>query len=394
MRTSFAAPYRSRRFLLAVASAIGLTVAMVAPTAATASQSVVSNLTEIVSGLNQPVFVTNAGDDRLFVVERPGKIVIVKDVSGTWQVTGTFLNMTSRVNDGDTEQGLLGLAFHPDYATNGLFYVYYTNSAGNEVLAEYHRASLDKADPNSYREVLHIQDPFTNHNGGWLAFKGPYLYIAEGDGGSGGDPYGNGQNKDTRLGKILRIDPLDPPGPRSFSIPASNPFVGKPGRDAIWAYGLRNAWRDSFDPLTGDLWIGDVGQDRYEEIDHAGTARGKNFGWNLVEGRHLYPSGALCQTDCKTLPIIEYPHAVSGGDNCAVTGGYVSRRTGADLYGNYIFGDFCSGRIWTVPADYQYGDPMAAPYLSGLEISSFGEDSAGHIFVVDLGGSLWQVDGT
>ena len=215
-----------------MATAIGLTVAVVAPTAATTSQSLVTNLTEIVSGLNQPVFVTNAGDDRLFVVERPGKIVIVKDVSGTWQVTGTFLNMTSRVNDGDTEQGLLGLAFHPDYASNGLFYVDYTNAAGNEVLAEYHRASVDRADPTSYREVLHVPDPFTNHNGGWLAFKGPYLYMSEGDGGSGGDPYGNGQNLDTRLGKSassIRCNPPDHatsasrPTTRSSASPDATP---------------------------------------------------------------------------------------------------------------------------------------------------------------------------
>ncbi len=224
------------------------------------------------------------------------------------------------------------------------------------MIAEYHRATKSTADPSSERRLLTIWDPYDNHNGGWIAFRPaePYLYAVDGDGGSGGDPQGHAQNLQSLLGKVIRIDPKDPDGsgPKTYGIPSTNPFVGKPGRDEIYAYGLRNPWRDSFDSLTGDLWIGDVGQDTYEEVDHVASGSGLNFGWNKVEGRHLYPSGDLCTTNCHHLPVIEYPHSVSGPANCAVTGGYVSRRQGAPLYGQYVFGDFCSGRIWNVPTSF------------------------------------------
>ena len=352
----------------------------------------VSAIRLIKGGFVQPLFVTHAGDDRLFVVEQTGRIRILKKEAGTWKITSTFLDLRGKVDLGHPEQGLLGLAFHPDYATNGRFYVDYTDPRGDTVVAEYRRSSAGKADPSSKRVVLTVNQPFDNHNGGWLGFKGPYLYIALGDGGSGGDPHGNGQDLDTRLGKLLRIDPLDPDGagPRHFSIPADNPFVGRAGLDEIWAYGLRNPWRDSFDRATGDLYTGDVGQETWEEIDHAGTGKGRNFGWNRVEGRHLYPSGAPCTTDCKTLPILEYQHT-SG--NCSVVGGYVARRPGAALAGRYLYGDTCSGRIWVIPAAFS-GGSVGSPLDTSLTISSFGEGFDGALYVVDLGGGVYRITGS
>lgn len=348
----------------------------------------------LVGGLERPLFVTHAGDERLFVVEQPGRIRVLRKVDNRWRITGTFLDIRTIVRDADAEQGLLGLAFHPNYAANGRFYVNYTNNNGNTVVSEFRRDTNAKADQGSKRILFTIDQPYTNHNGGWLAFKGQYLYIGTGDGGSGGDPGNRAQDLDSRLGKLLRIDPLDPDGsgPAKYGIPSGNPFVGRDGNDMIWSYGLRNPWRNSFDRLTGDLWVGDVGQDRYEEVSHVATGSGTNFGWDLLEGRHRYPSGELCQSDCKTLPVVEYP---SGPDHCSVTGGYVSRRVGADLYGRYIFGDFCSGKIWDIPTSQGTGDPLPAPFASERLISSFGEDVNGRIFLTDLAdGSLWRVSGT
>ena len=320
-------------------------------------------LSRVVSGLVEPLFVTDAGDSRLFVVERTGRIRIVRKVNGSWHITGTFLDLRGHVQTGYGEQGLLGLAFHPDYATNGRFYVDYTNLAGDTIVAEYRRASHGKADPASRRRLLKVHQPYDNHNGGWIGFKGSDLYIALGDGGSGGDPGNRAQDLGTLLGKMLRIDPFDPDGagPKRYRIPADNPFVGRAGRDEIWAYGLRNPWRDSFDRATGDLWIGDVGQDRYEEVDHAGSGRGRNFGWHQAEGRHRYPSGARCTSACHTLPVVEYAHNVAGRNNCAVVGGYVARRPGAALAGRYIFGDDCSGRIWSIPNSFDGGSSSCPP---------------------------------
>ncbi|MFN8623515.1 MAG: PQQ-dependent sugar dehydrogenase [Chloroflexota bacterium] len=348
-------------------------------------------------GFVQPLFVTNAGDARLFVVEQTGRIRILKQVNGVWKITGTFLDLRGKVDLGHPEQGLLGLAFHPDYATNGRFYVDYTDRRGDTIIAEYRRASAGKADPTSRRVVLKIDQPFDNHNGGWIGFKGPDLYIAMGDGGAGGDPYGNAQNKNVLLGKILRIDPLDPDGsgPKTYAIPAGNPFVGGGGRDEIWAYGLRNPWRDSFDPATGDLWIGDVGQEAYEEIDHAGDGKERNFGWDKVEGRHLYPSGASCAGSCLgTEPVVEIKHHGTSQENCAVVGGYVSRRPGAALEGRYVYGDTCSGRIWSLDADA--ADPVpGAPLDTSLSISSFGVGVDGAIYLTDLySGRVYRVKGT
>jgi hypothetical protein len=265
------------------------------------------------------------------------------------------------------------------------------------VIAEFRRArsNAGRAIPGSERVVLKVRRRTPYHNGGWLGFKGPFLYIALGDGaGDGGepDPENNGQRLSTLMGKILRIDPLDPDGAgaRRYRIPADNPFVGEPGRDEIWASGLRNPWRNSFDRLTGQLWVADVGQSRYEEVNRAGTGKGANFGWRLVEGRHRFPSGDPCTTDCKTLPIAVYGH---GGGNCAVTGGYVSRRPGAPLFGQYLFGDFCSGKIWAIPASF-VGGPLPEPVDTPVNITSFGEGSDGQIYATTLGGSIYRVLGT
>ena len=406
LRRSRTAPRRTLASAALAASAMLLSFSLAAqaqvpsqassPAAVTPAASL--GLSKIVGGLNQPVFVTNAGDKRLFVLERSGRIRILKNKNGVWRVANVFLDIRGKVFDGDDEQGLLGLAFPPDYATSGRFYVYYVNNSQDEVLAEYRRMKKNFADPNSERKILTIGDPYVNHNGGWLSFKAGdpgNLYIGTGDGGSAGDPGNRAQNTNTLLGKILRINPKDPDGsgPKHYSIPSDNPFVGVDGRDEVFAYGLRNPWRDSFDSVTGDLWIGDVGQDRYEEIDHVASGSGVNFGWHLVEGLHNYPSGTLCTTDCKTLPVVEYSHSVSGEDNCAVTGGYVARRPGAALYGQYIFGDYCSGRIWHVPTSFDLGT-LPAPLNTNLNVSSFGVGHDLTIYAADLGGSIYRVVGS
>jgi glucose/arabinose dehydrogenase len=348
------------------------------------------SLNIIKGGFSQPVFVTHAGDDRLFVVERTGRIRIMREIDGQWRTTSTFLDLRGSIATSHPEQGLLGLAFHPDYATNGLLYVDYTRRNGDTVVAEYRAARAGKADPESRRVLLRIAQPFDNHNGGWLGFMGDTLLIATGDGGSGGDPFGNAQDKDSLLGKILRIDPLDPPGAARYSIPADNPLVGRAGRDEIWAWGLRNPWRDSVDRLTGDLFIGDVGQDTWEEISHAGDGRGRNFGWDRVEGFHSYPSGERCTTGCRTLPIAEYQHT---DGNCSVTGGYVSRREGAPLFGRYLFGDYCTGNIWSIPATFDGGD-LPAPLDTPLLLSSFGEGADGTLYAVSLSGEVYRIVGS
>jgi hypothetical protein len=248
--------------------------------------------------------------------------------------------------------------------------------------------------------VLVISQPYANHNGGWVAFKGSYLFIAMGDGGDGGDPGNRAQNITKLLGKILRINPLDPDGAGAlrYSIPASNPFVGVAGRDEIWAYGLRNPWRCSFD--LDDLWCGDVGQEKWEEVDRWSSA-GANLGWRLLEGRHYYnwpghTKGALCSTDCKTKPIVEYSHSSFGGGNCAVTGGYVARRSGSSLAGTYVFADYCSGKVWGVPANFA-GPTLAQSNLladTSYSVSSFGKDSIGRIYLVDRGGAIYRLTGS
>jgi glucose/arabinose dehydrogenase len=297
-----------------------------------------------------------------------------------------FLDVASRTSSGG-ERGLLGLAFSPSFTDDRRFFVNYTDPGGNTVVAEY-RVSADdpgRADPASERVVLRIEQPYANHNGGGLAF-GPdgLLWIGTGDGGSGGDPEGRAQRLDTLLGKFLRIDP-DPQDGAPYTVPADNPFVGRDGaRAEIWASGLRNPWRFSFDRATGDLWIGDVGQGAWEEIDvlRTGTAGGANLGWNVMEGSHCFEPAEGCDTDGLVLPVAEYDH----GQGCSVTGGVVYRGAAIPgLAGTYLFGDFCSGTIWGL--DAAAGRPAARVLAAtGLAIASFGEDEAGELYVADLSG--------
>ena len=334
-----------------------------------------------VGKFDSPVYVTAPPGDvhRIFVVEQTGAIQIVKD--GV-KLGTPFLSLAGKVSTG-TEQGLLSMAFAPDYATSGLFYVDYTDTTavGNSQVVEYHvsAANPDVADAASARTILSQVQPEANHNGGQLQF-GPdgELYIGFGDGGGAGDQHGtigNGQDLGTWLGKILRIDP-HPSGGKPYTVPAGNPFAGRAGAlPEIWAYGLRNPWRFSFDRATGEGWIGDVGQDAYEEVDHAAAgAGGQNYGWRLCEGTHAYPGGGPCTASGVTAPVLDYHH---DGGRCAVTGRYVVRDASLpDLAGAYLYGDYCSGDIWSVR-------PRAAPQLLDVKLgglSSFGEDACGHVY--------------
>ncbi len=349
----------------------------------------------IVSGLSSPIGVTHAGDgtDRLFVVQRAGQVRVI-DAAGNLR-SAPFVDISDRVLSGG-EQGLLGLAFHPNFAANGRLFVDYTRVGdGAEVVSELTAAGdHNTANPASERVLLVVPDPYSNHNGGQLAF-GPngFLYIAMGDGGSGGDPQGNGQDRQALLGKILRID-VDGThaAGKEYAIPNSNPYA--PGGVApgaglpeIWAYGLRNPWRFSFDRANGDLYIGDVGQNAWEEVDRqpAGSGGGENYGWNAFEGRHCFAS---CSGVSYVPPIVEYSHSAG----CSVTGGYVYRGSGQPaLKGFYVFGDYCSGTIYTLPAGAG-NKTLHAAGDSGLSIASFGESEDGELYVVDVdSGRLYRV---
>ncbi|HXR27011.1 MAG TPA: PQQ-dependent sugar dehydrogenase [Candidatus Baltobacteraceae bacterium] len=359
------------------------------PTAATFDPSRVNlGLQLVLSGLDQPVFATGAGDGsgRLFIVEQPGLILVV-GADGKLAAS-PFLDLRSKVTCCG-ERGLLGLAFSPSYASDGHLFVDYTDTAGNTVVARFTRLDAGHADPASERVLLHIQQPFPNHKGGMLAF-GPDgdLYIGMGDGGSEGDPQNNGQRLDTLLGKLLRIDVSGDP----YSVPASNPFVGRSGaRPEIFDYGLRNPWRYSFDRQTGALFIGDVGQNLYEEVDAVppGGPGGLDFGWRIMEGDSCY-NATTCTRHGLTLPVYTYSHAFG----CAIVGGYVYRGTTYPaLEGAYLFSDDCSGRIWGMDAASALRGPTSAKVLleSGLTVSSFGQDDAGELYICDLGGKLYHI---
>ena len=345
-------------------------------------------LSRFAGGLNSPVYVTHAGDGSglLYVVEQTGRIVVLNS-SGSR--VSTFLDLSGSINAGG-EQGLLGLAFHPSFEGNRRFFVYYTDHGDDIVIAEYHATSTTKADPGSFRQILKIAHPYTNHNGGMMTF-GPdgYLYIGTGDGGSGGDPGNRAQNLGELLGKILRIN-VNSGSP--YASPSSNPFVSRTGaRDEVWHYGLRNPWRFSFDRSTHAMFIGDVGQNQWEEIDVTRSS-GRNFGWKQMEGTHCYV--AACNRSGKTLPIAEYSHSFG----CSVTGGYVYRgRAYSSLRGAYFYGDYCSGRIWAMDAAAALrGTSRVRQVLdTGLSISSFGENEGGEIFVCDLaGGAIYRIRAT
>lgn len=347
-------------------------------------------LSAVVSGLDQPLYATNAHDNsgRLFVVQRTGLVRVV--VNGALQ-SAAFLDLTGKVSCCAGERGLLGLAFHPSFASNRRLFAYYTDPTGDIIVAEYTaNAARTSASAASERVILRINHrTYSNHDGGWIGF-GPdgYLYIATGDGGGGGDPLGNGQNKNSLLGKMLRIDVN---GAQPYAIPPSNPFASGGGAREIWAYGLRNPWRDSFDRERHDLYIGDVGQSAYEEIDRAGSGiGGQNYGWNVMEGFSCY-NAATCSTAGKTLPITAYAHGSGGSIGCAVTGGYIYRGTlQPALQGQYILGDYCTGRIWTMYQDENVADLVSQGQFA-VDISSFGEGENGEIYVTDLGGTLYRL---
>ena len=365
----------------------------------------------VTSGLNQPLYLTHAGDGsgRLFVVEQTGAIRVVRD--GTLQ-TMPFLDLSRSISSGG-ERGLLGLAFAPDYERSGRFYVDYTDPDGNTVIARYtaEDPAADLAAVGAPEVILRVAQPYANHNGGMVAFAPDgTLCIGMGDGGSAGDPQNRAQNLRELLGKMLRIDtegtvgrPAQPT--ESYSIPRDNPFQfpGSSASDSrllhlpeIWQSGVRNPWRFSFDRVTGDLWIGDVGQGDWEEIDFVpfDQASGVNWGWRLYEGTHPYPPGsAAAPKTGLSFPIVEYSH----GAGKSVTGGYVYR--GAEypaLQGAYLYGDFENGKIWGLRRTDANGTVLPSPENallldSDLMLASFGEDEKGEVYAVDLGGAVYRI---
>ncbi len=343
-------------------------------------------LQKFIDGLTRPVYLAHAGDGsgRLFVVEQAGVIRIVRDgkISAT-----PFLDIRDRVESGG-EKGLLSVAFHPNYKENGRFFVNYTgrkDGALKTIIAEY-KVSPSNPDVADRVEkiILEIEQPFANHNGGLNKF-GPdgFLYIGMGDGGAAGDPFNFAQNLESLLGKFLRIDIEKEP----YAIPQDNPFVGRANTQGeIWAYGLRNPWRFSFDRCTGRLFAGDVGQNRIEEIDL--IEKGKNYGWRIMEGSQCFEPSTGCNTQGLELPIAEYDHSLG----CSVTGGYVYRGTQYPaLIGHYLFGDYCSGRIWSLTEDPQGRWTMRQLIDSPFSISSFGEDEQGELYVIHYGGAVHRV---
>ena len=326
-------------------------------------------------GFSSPVGIAHADDDRLFVVQQGGEIKILNS-DGTVNPT-PFLNLTSIISSGG-ERGLLGLAFHPDYDSNGRFFVNYTNTSGNTVIARYEvSVNPDVANPNG-TVLLTINQPFSNHNGGNIHF-GPdgYLWISMGDGGSGGDPNNYGQNINYLLGKMLRID-VDGD---SYTSPADNPFVGTDGADEVWAYGLRNAWKFSFDRETGDVWIADVGQNAIEEINHeSSTEPGLNYGWRCYEGNNTYNTSGCASPDTMIFPVATYNHS---GGRCSITGGYVYRGSAyPNLTGKYFFADYCSGEIGWVDEANTLEFLVDVP---NTFITAFGEDANGELYMAGSG---------
>ncbi len=347
-----------------------------------------ARLEKVAQGLSFPVdLAAPKNDSRLFIVEKSGKIRIVKDGN---VLPAAFLDISSLVSTG-SEQGLLGLAFHPDYAQNGMFIVDYTDTSGDTRIARYHVSSNpDVADAASGVIVLTVDQPYSNHNGGGIAF-GPdeYLYIALGDGGSGGDPQGHGQDRSELLGSLLRIDVANG---NPYNIPASNPYAGSTSfRPEIWSYGLRNPWRFSFDRQTGDLYIGDVGQGEREEIDvaPASSVGGENYGWRIMEGRSCYGSSS-CNQGGLVLPVFDYTHS----DGCSVTGGYVYRGQAVPaLAGIYFYSDYCSG--WIRSFRYVNGRATESRSWSSLDphgsVTSFGQDAEGEIYVLVSDGTVYRI---
>jgi glucose/sorbosone dehydrogenase len=338
-----------------------------------------------------PVAITHAGDSRLFITEQRGRVMVH---DGTTVLPVPFLDIRSIVRSPtESEQGLLSVAFHPNYHSNGFFFVNYTDLGGDTVVARYSVSATDanRADPNSARIILQIDQPYANHNGGQLQF-GPdrYLYIGMGDGGAGGDPENRAQNLGSLLGKVLRIDVDREEGSRRYAIPSSNPLVDNySARGEIWALGLRNPWRFTFDRLTGDMFIGDVGQGEREEIDfQPGTSTGgENYGWRRMEGTRCYNPSTNCNTGNLVLPILEYRHT----QGCSVTGGYRYRGADPRLRGVYLYGDFCGGQIWGATQDVDGAWSTEVLLQTNIAISTFGEDVNGELYVADHGGPIYKI---
>lgn len=347
------------------------------------SQSGTIALQSFGTGFASPVDIENCGDSRLFVVEQDGLIRILNS-NGTINPT-PFLNITSLTNQSG-EQGLLGLAFHPNYSTNGLFYINYTNTSGNTVIARY---SVNSGNPNLANTtgtiLLTVTQPFSNHNGGTLKFGSDgYLYIGMGDGGSGGDPGNRAQNINELLGKMLRID-VNSGSP--YGIPPTNPYVGIAGADEIWAIGLRNPWKFSFDRQTGDLWIADVGQNQYEEVNRATASEsGLNYGWRCYEGNTAYnTAGCAAQSTMKS-PLFTTNHT---NGFCSITGGYVYRGTQyPNFQGKYFFSDYCKAQIGSSDG---LGNVSFSTTFSGNNFVSFGEDANGELYVASINGTIYKL---
>jgi len=348
------------------------------------------SLETFAEGLNVPTTINHAGDSRLFVVEQTGTIQII-DEQGNIN-DSPFLDIEDRISYGG-ERGLLGLAFHPDYETNGYFYVNYTGPDGNTHISEFSVSETDPdvANPDSERVLLTIEQPYSNHNGGEIRF-GPegYLFISTGDGGSAGDPENRAQDMTSLLGKILRIDVNGDP----YATPPHNPFVDDPdARDEIWASGMRNPWRFSFDRETGDLWIADVGQNEYEEVNFepAESGGGLDYGWRCYEGNHEYNTNGCQNQGSYTFPVHEYSHTETGG--CSVTGGFVYRgEEYPSMQGHYFFADYCNDKIWTLYDDNGNWELTNQGQFSGNNFATFGEDANGEIYVAGLStGTIYHI---
>jgi glucose/arabinose dehydrogenase len=342
----------------------------------------------------RPVDLQHPGDDSnlLFVVEQRGVISVFENDSSA-SGKSTFLNIQNRVEDNGNEEGLLGLAFHPDYENNGYFYVNYTASNPDRTVISRFQVSGDnpqQADAGSELEILTFSQPYSNHNGGQVSF-GPdgYLYIAVGDGGSGGDPQENGQDRTTLLGTILRIDVDSQEDDNNYAIPPDNPFAGNSEgfREEIYAYGLRNAWRFSFDPENGRLWTGDVGQNAYEEIDI--IENGGNYGWDVMEGNHCFEPSEGCDRSGLETPILEYGRS----EGISVTGGFVYRGpTVENLTGQYIYADYGSGTIWALEHSDLENPENKVIVDSNLAISSFGVDQNNELYICAFDGKIYRLD--
>jgi len=345
-----------------------------------------TDLTLVVDDLNNPILLTHTDSSAVFVVEKTGKVF---SYSNSYQDKKLFLDLSSVITARGSEQGLLSIAFHPNYSENGYLFVFYTAKNGDNTLARLtiEPPGAQQTDLQSLEVLVAQEDPASNHNGGMLTFgKDGYLYLGIGDGGRGGDPWNNSQNLETLLGKMLRIDVNQVTG---YSIPEDNPFVDLPNvLPEIWAYGLRNPWRHSFDRKTGDLWIADVGQNKWEEIHwrSVDSEGGENYGWRLMEGNHCFLPKKECDSGDLVKPIAEYSHK----HGCSVTGGYVYRGDEIkELYGKYIFGDFCSGTIWTINKEQNF--ELQELMKTDLSISSFGEDASGELYVLDYRGKVFKL---